>query len=123
MTYVASSCDVVYFTCLGILGSISPMVPPSTLTTLLFDASRLLSVVPALLGALINAWCVWKPPGLYSGQLAPGSCSRINREHDSWGRIALPDRADYFLAVLWVRFYLFGVVNLPVNVFIIYRRY
>ncbi|KAG1787366.1 uncharacterized protein HD556DRAFT_1409769 [Suillus plorans] len=84
-----------------ILPASNPLVPPSTLTTLLFDASRLLSVVPALLGALINAWCVWKPPGLYSGQFAPGSCSRINRGHDSWGRIALPDRADYFLAVLW----------------------
>lgn len=84
-----------------ILPASDPLVPPSTLTALLFDASRLLSVVPALLGALINAWCVWKPPGFYSGQFAPGSCSRINREHDSWGRIALPDRADYFLAVLW----------------------
>ncbi|KAG2050087.1 hypothetical protein BDR06DRAFT_892442 [Suillus hirtellus] len=65
-----------------ILPASDPLVPPSTLTTLLFDASRLLSVVPALLGALINAWCVWKPPGFL-------------------GRIALPDRADYFLAVLW----------------------
>ncbi|KAG1769067.1 hypothetical protein EV702DRAFT_1142893, partial [Suillus placidus] len=84
-----------------ILPASDPLVPPSTMTTLLFDVSRLLSVVPASLGALINAWCVWKPPGLYSERFAAGSCSRINREHDSWGRIALPDRADYLLAVLW----------------------
>jgi hypothetical protein len=84
-----------------IIPASGPLVPPSTLTTLLFDASRLLSVVPASLGALINAWCMWKPPGLDSEHFAPGSCSRINREHDSWGRTALPERADYLLAVLW----------------------
>ncbi|KAG0696502.1 hypothetical protein DFH29DRAFT_812922 [Suillus ampliporus] len=83
-----------------ILPASEPLVPPSTLTTLLFEASRLLSVVPASLGALINAWCVWKPPGLYSEHPAPGY-PRINREPGSWGRITLPDRADYFLAVLW----------------------
>lgn len=81
-----------------ILPASGPLVPPSTLTTLLFEVSRLLSVVPASLGALINFWCVWKPPRLDSEHFAPGSCSR---EHDSWGRVALPDRADYLLAVLW----------------------
>ncbi|KIJ59486.1 hypothetical protein HYDPIDRAFT_100597 [Hydnomerulius pinastri MD-312] len=59
-----------------------PLVPPNTLTTILFEASRLLSVVPALLGASINAWCLWSPPG--------------------YTTTALPDRGDYFLAVLWL---------------------
>ncbi|OAX32189.1 hypothetical protein K503DRAFT_702421 [Rhizopogon vinicolor AM-OR11-026] len=84
-----------------ILPSSAPLVLPSTLTTLLFEASRLLSVVPASLGALVNAWCIFNPPCLNLEHSTPGSYSQINRELGSWGRITLPDRADYFLAVLW----------------------
>lgn len=72
-------------------------MPQNTLTKLLFDASRLLSVVPALLGASINAWCLWSPPGYTTPLYRRTHCT------ERWGRKSLPDRGDYFLAVLWVR--------------------
>lgn len=79
-----------------ILPRSEPLIPPSTMTTLLFEISRLLSVVPALMGASVNAWCLWSPPG-YPHTL-DGGCSRNT---EIWGRQTLPDRGDYFLAVLW----------------------
>jgi hypothetical protein len=53
---------------------------------------------------------MFNPPGLHL-ELTPGSRSRIFREPGSWGRVTLPDRADYFLAVLWVSFQVFSVMN------------
>ena len=52
-----------------------PLVLPSVVTKLLFESSRLLSIVPADFRVLVNAWYLWCPP----------------------------DRGDYFIAVLWVR--------------------
>ncbi|KAL4080950.1 hypothetical protein J3A83DRAFT_4203577 [Scleroderma citrinum] len=76
-----------------------PLLPPSAFMTLLFEASRLLSVVPALVGASVNAWCLWSPPGhtpvIYDRYHNMALCT------DIWGRRTLPDRGDYCLAVLW----------------------
>lgn len=80
-----------------ILPRSEPLIPPSALTTLLFEISRLSSVVPAVVGALLNTWCLWSPPG-YPHALH-GGCSHVVTE--TWGRRALPDRGDYLLAVLW----------------------
>ena len=80
-----------------------PLVPPTLVTTLLFESSRLLSVVPATCGVLVNAWCLWYPPG-YSPTSASSydhSYSIANRSK-RWGRGCPPDRGDYFIAILWV---------------------
>ena len=80
-----------------------PLVPPSVVTMLLFESSRLLSVVPAGFGVLVNAWCLWCPPG---HSPTYGSSDRyFNRPErtEGWGRRCPPDRGDYFIAVLWVR--------------------
>lgn len=65
----------------------SPLVPPNTLqqslTPLLFESSRLLSIVPAVVGAIYNIYLFSQPP-----------TSRIN------GR-APPERVDYFISALW----------------------
>ncbi|TFY74527.1 hypothetical protein EWM64_g9486 [Hericium alpestre] len=49
-----------------IVPSSGPIVPPHTLeqllTPLLFEASRLLSIVPAVFGTLYNVYYVWHPP-------------------------------------------------------------
>ncbi|KAI6005355.1 hypothetical protein EDC04DRAFT_2583292 [Pisolithus marmoratus] len=82
-----------------ILPQSEPLIPPSTLTTLLFEICRLSSVVPALVGASINAWCLCSPPG-YPHALH-GGCTHITQHAETWGRRTLPDRADYLFAVLW----------------------
>lgn len=59
-------------------------MPPNSLeqviTPLLFDASRLLSIVPAVFGVLYNLYHAWYAP--ISGKLAP---------------------IDYIVSALWVR--------------------
>ncbi|KAA1470888.1 hypothetical protein DENSPDRAFT_756240, partial [Dentipellis sp. KUC8613] len=61
-----------------------PLVPPNTmeqlLTPFLFEASRLLSIVPAVFGTLFNVYHVWHPP-------ADNKNTRI----------------DYFVSALWAR--------------------
>ncbi|KAJ7854319.1 N-glycosylation protein-domain-containing protein [Mycena olivaceomarginata] len=61
----------------------APLVPPSTLeqrlTPLLFEFSRLLSIVPAIFGTLYNLCFVFHPP---SGPRAP-------------------ERIDFFVSALW----------------------
>ncbi|KAF9219261.1 hypothetical protein BS17DRAFT_741094 [Gyrodon lividus] len=77
-----------------------PLVSPSVLTTFLFESSRLLSVVPASLGALINVWCLWSPPGYPTTYTSHDQQDDV--EHPGgWGRRCLPDRGDYLIAVLW----------------------
>jgi len=78
-----------------------PLVPPSVVTMLLFESSRLLSVVPAGFGVLVNAWCLWCPPG-YSPTYG-SSDHYFNRPErtEGWGRSCPPDRGDYFIAALW----------------------
>lgn len=78
-----------------------PLVPPNVVTMLLFESSRLLSVVPAAFGILVNAWCLWCPPGY-----PPTSSDQyyiIPEQSQAWGRKCPPDRGDYFIAILWVR--------------------
>ena len=80
-----------------------PLVPPNVVTMLLFESSRLLSVVPAACGVVVNAWCLWCPPG-YSPTYGSSSDHFYNAERtEAWGRRCPPDRGDYFIAVLWVR--------------------
>ncbi|EGO23196.1 hypothetical protein SERLADRAFT_394330, partial [Serpula lacrymans var. lacrymans S7.9] len=80
-----------------ILPASAPLVPQSTLTSVLFEASRLLSVVPALVGAVVNIWSIWRPPrGIIHNSDSSPEC-----QWDKWGRQTLPDRGDYFIAVLW----------------------
>lgn len=59
-----------------------PLVPPNTLqqrlTPLLFEFSRLLSIVPAIFGTLYNLYHFYSPPPLGS-----------------------PERIDYFVSALW----------------------
>ena len=61
-----------------------PLVPPNTLeqviTPLLFEASRLLSIVPAIFGVLYNLFNAWYMS--INGQIAP---------------------IDYVVSALWVR--------------------
>ena len=61
-----------------------PLVPPNTLeqviTPLLFEASRLLSIVPAVFGVLYNLFNAWYAP--INGKVAP---------------------IDYVVSALWVR--------------------
>ncbi|KIJ17921.1 hypothetical protein PAXINDRAFT_167845 [Paxillus involutus ATCC 200175] len=77
-----------------------PLVSPNVLTMFLFESSRLLSVVPASLGALINAWCLWNPPG-YPTTYTPHNWHDSVKHPGGWGRRCLPDRGDYLIAVLW----------------------
>lgn len=76
-----------------------PLMPPSTFITLLFEASRLLSVVPALVGTFVNVGCLLSPPGhtpaVYDKYRNMALCTEVR------GRRTLPDRGDYFIAVLW----------------------
>ncbi|KAG6897863.1 hypothetical protein C0992_010001 [Termitomyces sp. T32_za158] len=66
-----------------ILPASEPLVPPSTLqqrlTPLLFEFSRLLSIVPAVFGALYHIYCIYRPS---EGPHAPG-------------------RVDYAVSALW----------------------
>ncbi|KAL1755586.1 hypothetical protein FB107DRAFT_290794 [Schizophyllum commune] len=66
-----------------IVGSSAPIVPPSSLqqqlTPLLFEFSRLLSIVPAFIGLLYNIYHMLYPPS------HPGA----------------PQRVDYFVSALW----------------------
>ncbi|KAJ8516727.1 hypothetical protein ONZ45_g5995 [Pleurotus djamor] len=69
-----------------ILPSSAPLIPPSTLqerlTPLLFEFSRLLAIVPALIGTLYNLYFVFHGPDVYQ----PGK----------------PEKVDYAVAALWV---------------------
>ncbi|KAF7328847.1 hypothetical protein MVEN_02514200 [Mycena venus] len=66
-----------------IIPASAPLVPPSTLeqrlTPLLFEISRLLSIVPAVFGTLYNLYFIYHPP---SGPRAP-------------------ERIDFFVSALW----------------------
>ncbi|KAF8440875.1 hypothetical protein L210DRAFT_2119891 [Boletus edulis BED1] len=73
-----------------------PLVPPSVVTMVLFESSRLLSVVPAAFGVLLNAWCLSSPPGS-----SDHYDTRPERTTQGWGRPCPPDRGDYLIAVLW----------------------
>ncbi|KAH7885083.1 hypothetical protein F5I97DRAFT_1810335 [Phlebopus sp. FC_14] len=84
-----------------ILPASEPLIPPNVLTTLLFEASRLLSVVPASLGAFLNAWCLWHPPGRTATSTSHVRQQNCGMAVEEWGRRAFPDRGDYLLAVLW----------------------
>ncbi|EIW77989.1 hypothetical protein CONPUDRAFT_129023 [Coniophora puteana RWD-64-598 SS2] len=95
-----------------ILPASEPLVPPHLVTTILFESSRLLAVVPALLGATLNAWALYSPPGSDSEYWHYGRDARLAHHSNdggtggvpkcaNWSRGALPDRGDYFLAVLW----------------------
>ncbi|TFK35793.1 N-glycosylation protein-domain-containing protein, partial [Crucibulum laeve] len=70
----------------------SPLIPltplESKLTPFLFEFSRLLSIFPAIVGTLWNLWFLFYPP--------------IRIEGASGRRP--PERIDYFVAVLWVRY-------------------
>ena len=77
-----------------------PLVPPNVVTMLLFESSRLLSVVPAAFGVLVNAWCFWCPPGY--APMVRDRHYNIPERTQPWGRRCPPDRGDYFIAVLWV---------------------
>ncbi|KAF8627952.1 hypothetical protein AX15_004164 [Amanita polypyramis BW_CC] len=71
-----------------IVPSSDPIIPPNNvqqrLTPLLFEFSRLLAVVPAVVGTLYNLYHVYCPPASspYSGRKSPG-------------------RIDYFVSALW----------------------
>ncbi|VDB98250.1 unnamed protein product [Peniophora sp. CBMAI 1063] len=61
-----------------------PLVPPSTLITFVFEASRLLSIVPAVLGVLYN---------LYFALYLPTTSST--------GNLPRLSRVDYAVSALW----------------------
>lgn len=79
-----------------------PLGPPSVVTLVLFESSRLLSVVPAAFGVLVNAWCLWCPPGYSLTNGSPDHYYNTAKRTGEWGRRCPPDRRDYFIAVLWV---------------------
>ncbi|GLB42659.1 putative N-glycosylation protein [Lyophyllum shimeji] len=70
-----------------IIPSSGPLVPPNTLqqrlTPLLFEFSRLLSIVPAVFGTLYNLYHVFKPP-------PPRADVRSS-----------PERVDFAISALW----------------------
>ncbi|KAF8966745.1 N-glycosylation protein-domain-containing protein [Flammula alnicola] len=72
-----------------IIPSSGPLVPPNTLeqrlTPLLFEFSRLLSIVPAIFGTLYNLYHIYRPPTYDS---APNTRPP-------------PERVDYFISALW----------------------
>ncbi|KAG6372878.1 hypothetical protein JVT61DRAFT_7313 [Boletus reticuloceps] len=79
-----------------------PLVPPSVVTMVLFESSRLLSVVPAAFGVLLNAWCLSSPPGYASTYGSSDHYdTRPKQRTQGWGRPCPPDRGDYLIAVLW----------------------
>lgn len=71
-----------------------PLVPPNTLeqaiTPLLFETSRLLSIVPAVFGVLYNLIKAWHAP--MNGKNVP---------------------IDYIVSALWVRHFDFDSLNTP----------
>ncbi|CAA7263736.1 unnamed protein product [Cyclocybe aegerita] len=73
-----------------IIPSSGPLIPPhtlqQTLTPLLFEFARFLSVVPAILGTLYNLYHIYAPPP----PLSPNITGRPP-----------PDRLDFFVAALW----------------------
>ncbi|KII84821.1 hypothetical protein PLICRDRAFT_117249 [Plicaturopsis crispa FD-325 SS-3] len=72
----------------------APLVPPNTLqerlTPLLFESSRLLSVVPAVFGTLYNIYHVYNPP------IPPSPHSSSSAACSS-----TPHRIDYLVSALW----------------------
>ena len=62
-----------------------PLLPQSTLISFVFEASRLLSIVPAVLGVLYNLYFVLYPPTPSSSGVLP----RLTR-------------VDYAVSALWV---------------------
>ena len=72
-----------------IIPASGPIVPPSPLqqqlTPLLFEFSRLLSIVPAIFGTIYNLYHVYQPPTYYAHNYRPP-----------------PERVDYFISALWV---------------------
>jgi hypothetical protein len=75
-----------------IIPSSGPLIPPNTLqqrlTPLLFECSRLLSIVPAVIGTLYNILLFCNPP---------------ESNHLDTDR-RLPERIDFFVSALWVSF-------------------
>lgn len=63
-----------------IIPASGPLVPPDTLQHLLFEFSRFLSIVPAVIGLLYNVY-------------------QIFNTTEGGG----PGRIDYFVSALWVR--------------------
>jgi len=81
-----------------------PLIPPNTLqqfiTPLLFEFSRLLSIVPAIFGTLYNLYHVYQP-------------------YDNG-----PERVDFAISALWVRRpCLISFPSLPLIVILFQRRY
>ncbi|KAF8063263.1 hypothetical protein FPV67DRAFT_234816 [Lyophyllum atratum] len=70
-----------------IIPSSGPLVPPNTLqqrlTPLLFEFSRLLSIVPAIFGTLYNLYRIYQPP-------PPRADGR-----------STPERVDFAISALW----------------------
>ncbi|KAK7434575.1 hypothetical protein VKT23_018936 [Stygiomarasmius scandens] len=72
---------------------------------LLFEFSRLLSIVPALIGLLWNIWCWWtweadQGYGWYGGPGVGGGGGEAEIGYGG-GRRLPPDRMDYFVSALW----------------------
>ncbi|KAF8804173.1 hypothetical protein BYT27DRAFT_7214247 [Phlegmacium glaucopus] len=71
-----------------IIRASGPLVPPNPLqqqlTPLLFEFSRLLSVVPAIFGTIYNLYHVYRPPTYNTNNNRPP-----------------PERVDYFISALW----------------------
>ncbi|KAF8198381.1 N-glycosylation protein-domain-containing protein [Mycena galopus ATCC 62051] len=83
----------------------APLVPPSTLeqriTPLLFEFSRLLSIVPAVFGTLYNLYFTYHPP---SGPRAP-------------------ERIDFFVSALWAILTGYQCLALTTGLFMRWRVY
>ncbi|KAF4622586.1 hypothetical protein D9613_009238 [Agrocybe pediades] len=71
-----------------IILSSGPLIPPNTLeariTPLLFEFSRLLSIVPAIFGTMYNLYHIWRPPSPIAGSTRQP-----------------PERLDYFVSAIW----------------------
>jgi hypothetical protein len=82
-----------------IIPSSGPLVPPNTLqqslTPLLFEFSRLLSIVPAIVGMLYNIFRIHHPP-----------------EPVLDGRRRPPEQVDYLVSALWVRLFIYVPLSL-----------
>ncbi|KAF9560420.1 hypothetical protein CPC08DRAFT_636672 [Agrocybe pediades] len=74
-----------------IILSSGPLIPPNTLeariTPLLFEFSRLLSIVPAIFGTMYNLYHIWRPPSPIAGSTRQP-----------------PERLDYFVSAIWVSY-------------------